>query len=178
VGRARQDADRALDPWRLDADGSLVGTAGSRGLLIVSDARVGPAFEVEGRMELVSSTNGFFQGGVAFGRPSWDGQDWMSFRIKRNSDEGKVAYFSHHLYRPESGPFPIEVPDRNAFRVRVQAGKVSAWVDDAPVQEGYQPAKGLVTTPDVRVGFGGYVDENLVSLRFRDVRLRRLAASR
>ena len=28
--------------------------------------------------------------------------------------------------------------------------------------------------PDLRVGFGGYVDENLVTMRFRDVEIRRL----
>jgi hypothetical protein len=163
-----------LGSWWLEADGSLVGLAGSRGLLLVADARVGADFEIRGQMELVSSTNGFYQGGVVFGRPSWNSQDWMSFRMKRNGDEGRVAYFSHHLYRPDSGPFPIEAPDRNTFRVQVLGGRLSAWVNGAVVQQGLVPAKGLVRSPDLRVGFGGYVDENLVSLRFRDVELRRL----
>lgn len=54
---------------------------------------------------------------------------------------------------------------------------LSATVNGVVVQEdGPPPPKGLVTTPDLRVGFGGYIDENFVSIRFRDVELRRLAA--
>jgi hypothetical protein len=166
-----------LGSWRLDPDGSLVGTAGSRGLLLVSDARVGPDFEIRGRMELVSSTNEFFQGGVAFGYPSWKSQDWMSFRIKRTADEGQVAYFSRHLYGPDSAPGRIAVPDANTFLVRVQGGQVSGTVNGVRIQEGVEPKAGLVKAPDLRVGFGGYVDENIFSLRFCEVELRRLLSS-
>ena len=166
-----------LGSWRLDPDGSLVGTTGSRGLLFVSDARVGPDFEIRGRMDLVSSTNGFYQGGVAFGYPSWKGQEWMSFRIKRTPDEGEVAYFSRHLYGPDSAPGRIAAPDANTFLVRVQDGKLSATVNGVRIQDGLEPKAGLVKAPDLRVGFGGYVDENIFSLRFRDVELRRLTPS-
>jgi hypothetical protein len=162
-----------LGTWTREADGSLVGFAGSRGLMIVADARVGPDFEIRGTMELVSSTNGFFQGGVVFGHPSWDSQDWMAFRIQRTPDEGQVAYFGQHFYGSPSGPFRLPVPDRNTFTVRVQDRKLSATVNGAAIV-GQVPDKGLVTTPDLQVGFGGYVDENLVSLRFRDVAVRRL----
>ena len=141
--------------------------------MIVADARVGPDFEIRGTMELVSSTNGFFQGGVVFGHPSWESQDWMAFRIQRTPDEGQCAYFGQHFYGSPSGPFRLPVPDRNAFTVRVQDRKLSATVNGAAIV-GQVPDKGLVTTPDLQVGFGGYVDENLVSLRFRDVELRRL----
>ncbi|MET0554134.1 MAG: hypothetical protein ABW221_13915 [Vicinamibacteria bacterium] len=165
-----------LGTWTREADGSLVGFAGSLGLMIVADARVGPDFEIRGTMELVSSTNGFFQGGVVFGHPSWDSQDWMAFRIQRTPDEGQVAYFGQHFYGAPGGPFRLPVPDRNAFTVRVHGRKLSATVNGTAIA-GQVPEKGLVTTPDLQVGFGGYVDENLVSIRFRDVELRRLGAT-
>jgi tetratricopeptide (TPR) repeat protein len=164
-----------LGTWTREPDGALVAFAGSRGYLIVSDARVGPNFEVRGRMELVSSTNAYFQGGVAFGRPSWDSQEWVSLRIKRTAHEGPCAYFSQHLYEPEMEPVRMPIPDQNAFTLRVRGGRLSATVNGVVVQqEGAPPSKGLVTTPDSRVGFGGYVDENLVRMRFRNVEIRRL----
>jgi hypothetical protein len=52
----------------------------------------------------------------------------------------------------------------------------SAAVNGAVVQEEGPPPKGLVAAPDQRVGFGGYIDENLVSMRFRNVEIRRLPA--
>ena len=48
-----------LGSWRLDSDGSLVGVAGVRGLLLVSDARVGPEFEIRGRIKARDLRVGF-----------------------------------------------------------------------------------------------------------------------
>ena len=165
-----------LGAWRLSPDGSLEGASGARGLLLVSEARVGDDFEVRGRMDLVSSTNGFFQGGVVFGHPSWDGQDWMSFRIKRNgkAGEGRLFLPALLLAGPDARRRGRDAPDVNTFLVRVQAGELTATVNGVAVAEGLTPKKGLVMSPDLRLGFGGYVDENVVSLRFRDVQLRRL----
>ena len=163
-----------LGSWRVERDGSLIGLSGARGLLLVSDARVGPDFEIRGRMELVSSTNDFYQGGVAFGYPSWKSQDWMSFRIKRNAGEGKVAYLSQHMYRAAAPPPQIDVANTNTFLVRVQGGKFSATVNGVSIQKDVPLTHGLVRAPDLRVGFGGYVDENVFSLRFRGIELRRL----
>ena len=58
--------------WVVEPDGSLLGTSGSRGLMIVADARVGPSFELESDVEIVSTSNGQFQAGILFGhRPTF-----------------------------------------------------------------------------------------------------------
>ena len=165
-----------LGQWRVDADGSLVGRAGSRGLLLVSDARVGADFEARGRVELVSSSNGAFQGGIAFGRPTWLTKEWIMFRVKRNAREGKVAYSSCHFEQPLVKAVPAPVEDGTSFTLRVQDGRITTTANGAPVETGLVPAKGLVRDRDLKVGLGGYVDENVVELRFRDVAVRRLPA--
>jgi hypothetical protein len=163
-----------LGEWRVDPDGSLVGRAGSRGLLLVSDARVGADFEARGRFELVSSTNGAFQGGLAFGRPTWTGKDWIAFRVKRNAREGRVAYFSCHFEAPFQTALHADVRDENTFAVRVKDGRLSATVNGRSLQDGFLPSRGLVRTPELLVGLGGYVDENVVELRFGELSVRRL----
>ncbi|MET0554135.1 MAG: hypothetical protein ABW221_13920 [Vicinamibacteria bacterium] len=166
-----------LGSWRVDTDGSLVGRAGSLGLLLVSNARVGADFEVRGRVELVSSTNGAFQGGVAFGRPTWTGKEWIAFRVKRNAREGTVAYSSCHFEKPLVSAVPAPVRDSTSFTLRVQDGRVTTTANGAPVETGLVPERGLVRDRDVKVALGGYVDENVVELRFRDVAVRRLPAA-
>jgi hypothetical protein len=165
-----------LGQWRVDTDGSLVGRAGSRGLLLVSDARVGADFEARGRVELVSSSNGAFQGGIGFGRPTWLTKEWIMFRVKRNEREGKVAYSSCHFEQALVKAVPAPVEDGTSFTLRVENGRITTTANGAPVETGLVPAKGLVRDRDVKVALGGYVDENVVELRFRDVAVRRLPA--
>ena len=163
-----------LGTWRVTKDGSLVGTSGRRGLLITSDARVGPEFEVRGRLELVASSNGAFQGGIAFGHPAWETRDWLSFRMKRNPREGSVAYFSQHFDPPDYQPETFPIPDVNDFLVRSESGKLTAILNGRIVKQALVPTKGLVRDGDALLGFGAYLDENVFSLRFRNVEVRRL----
>jgi hypothetical protein len=164
-----------LGTWRAESDGSLTGTAGARGLLLVSDARVGPHFEMKGRMELVSSSNGTFQAGFVFGHPHVQKDNWFSFRVKRNTREGSVAYFSRHFYLPDAAPPAMTVPDVSDVHVRVDHHGMTASVDGRVVQQNYVP-KGEWDQRDKTslVGVGAYGDQNLLTLRFRDLQVRRL----
>jgi hypothetical protein len=165
--------------WTSESDGAVTGTVGARGLLLVSDVHVGPYFEMKGRVELVSTSNGAFQGGVVFGHPWIDYgkayDKWFSFRVKRNPREGSVAYFSRHFYLPDGPPPAVAVGDINDIHVRVDSHGMSAWLNGRLVQQGYVP-KGEWDQQDATsvVGLGAYGDENLVRLRFRDVQVRRL----
>jgi hypothetical protein len=158
----------------VESDGVLLGKTGAKGALIVADARVGPDFEVDAEVEVVSSSNGEFQAGVVFGlEPSLYTDDWSSFRLKRTRGEGEVLYFSRHFNWP-TAPVRHAIPERSRVVVQAWQGRLWAYLDGEPVVVAYTPDWALARTPDVQVGFGGYLDDNAVTLRFRNARLRRL----
>jgi hypothetical protein len=164
-----------MGTWHVERDGALTGTAGARGLLMVSDARVGPNFEMKGRVEMAASTNGAFQGGFAFGHPAWEKDNWFSFRVKRNPREGTVAYFAQYLSRPEGVAPMVEVHDANDILIHVEDGVMAAFVNGTQVQHHFVPPAGWDKADrGAVVGFAGYPDENVWSVRFRGVQLRRL----
>ena len=106
---ARLLPDKELHGWRVEngqwvvePDGSLLGTSGSRGLMIVADARVGPSFELETDVEIVSTSNGQFQAGILFGhRPTFNSYKWASFRLKKTAHEGEVDVLLAALQQAE-----------------------------------------------------------------------------
>jgi hypothetical protein len=162
--------------WTVDPDGSLVGTSGARGLFIVAEARVGPDFEIEGDVEVVSTTNGQYQAGIVFGMaPSHASSRWSSFRWKKTAHEGEVVYFSRHFTAPVH-VVPVKVPLRNHVVVRSWNGRLWAWLNGAEVVSDYAPEWHPPRRPDNQVGFGAYVDDNTFILRYRNVTLRRLTA--
>jgi hypothetical protein len=165
-----------LGTWNLEKDGALTGKAGARGLLIVADARVGPSFEMKGKVELTSSSNGLFQAGFVFGHPAWENDNWFSFRVKRNAWEGSVAYFARGFSKPEAAVPREDVRDENDIRIRVEDGRMTAYLNGRAVHENYVPPAGWEKGDrGVLVGLGGYPDENVWSVRFRGVQVRRLA---
>jgi hypothetical protein len=165
-----------IGEWVADPDGSLVGTSGAQGLLINCDARVGADFEVEADIEIVSTTNGQFQAGITFGRPDFQSRKWTSFRIKRTDFEGEVAYFSRHFEKPRHS-VSMPIPEKSRVVVQSWNGRLAAFVNGAVVASDYVPEWDLVRGPDVKVGFGAYLDDNTVVVRYRNARLRRLTAA-
>ena len=83
-----------------------------------------------------------------------------------------AIHFSHPLVKA----VPVTLADRNTFSVRVQGGRITSTANGTPVETGFAPPNGLAGGRALLVGLGGYVDENVVELRFRDVVVRRLAA--
>ena len=174
-GPGRLDGEAGT--WTVQADGALVGTTGAKGTLILADGRVGPDFEIEADIEVVSTSNGQFQVGIAFGlAPAFWTTDWSSFRIKRTAHEGDVVYFSRHFYAPVR---PVQRPVALRSRVVLQSwnGSLWAYVDGEPVVTAYVPEWKLSRTADRQVGFGAYYDDNIVTARYRDVSLRRLTSA-
>ena len=162
--------------WVVEPDGSLLGTSGSRGLMIVADAHVGPSFELESDVEIVSTSNGQFQAGILFGhRPTFDSEKWASFRLKKTAHEGEVVYFSQHFAKPNQR-VPRKVAQKSHVVIQSWDGRLWAYVDGAQVVAGYRPEWGLPQDADVQVGFGAYTDDNTYKVRYRGARLRRLRA--
>jgi hypothetical protein len=163
--------------WSLEADGSLLATSGAKGLMLAADARVGPDFEVEAELEIAATSNGQFQAGLLFGRRlTFDSQDWSSFRLKRTAHEGEVVYFSRHFFKPPQ-PVKRKVAKRSRVVVQSWGGRLWAYVDGQAVIADYLPEWPMPRTADVQVGFGSYVDDNTYQVRYRGVRLRRLATA-
>ncbi len=162
--------------WVVEADGSLLGTSGMRGLMIVNDARVGPSFELETDVEIVSTSNGQFQAGILFGhRPTFSSSNWASFRLKKTAYEGEVAYFSRHFNKPLH-PVSRKVALKSHVVIQSWDGRLWAYVDGEPVVADYRPEWTLPRDADLQVGFGAYTDDNTYQVRYRGARLRRLTA--
>jgi hypothetical protein len=163
--------------WSVEKDGSLLGTSAARGLLIVAEARVGPDFGLDADVEITSTSNGQYQMGIVFGEaPAFWSNRWSSFRWKRTASEGEVAYFSKHFARPPR-PVAFRVPLRNHVVVQSRSGRLSVWLNGQPVVTDYVPEWSPPRGPDNQVGFGGYVDDNVYSVRIRRATLRRLAST-
>jgi hypothetical protein len=162
--------------WVVEPDGSLLGTSGSRGLMIVADARVGPSFELESDVEIVSTSNGQFQAGILFGhRPTFNSSSWESFRLKKTAHEGEVVYFSRNFNKPNQS-VQRKVAPKSHVVIQSWDGRLWAYVDGERVIADYRPEWGLPSDADVQVGFGAYSDDNVYQVRYRGARVRRLTA--
>ena len=144
--------------------------------MIVADARVGPSFELESDVEIVSTSNGQFQAGILFGhRPTFASAGWASFRLKKTAHEGEVVYFSRNFNKPNQS-VPRKVAQKSHVVIQSWGGRLWAYVDGEQVVAGYRPEWGLPSDADVQVGFGAYTDDNTYQVRYRGARLRRLTA--
>jgi hypothetical protein len=160
--------------WKVEGDGSLVATSDARGHLISGDARVGPDVEISADIEIDSTTNGQFQGGIALGREiSIRSNDWLAFRVKSTAHEGKVVYFSQNLFQPRHiVPYPVAL--KSHVVVQSFGGHLWAYVDGKPVVTDYVPEWKMPHGDDIHVGFGAYLNDNTTVVRYRNVRVRRL----
>jgi hypothetical protein len=162
--------------WKVESDGALIVTSDARGHLIVGDARVGSDIEISADIEIASTSNGQFQAGIVLGRDIsiWT-RDWLSFRVKKTAHEGEVTYFSQNFFQPpRSIPHPIGLKSHVA--VQSWTGHLWAYVDGKPVVTDYVPEWKMTRSGDVQAGFGAYVNDNTIVVRYRNVRLRHLSA--
>jgi len=161
--------------WKVDSDGSLVVTSDALGHLIMADAHVGSDLEVEADVEIASTSNGQFQVGIVFGHDvSLWSRNWFSFRVKKTAHEGEVVYFSQNFFQPvHLIPHPVGL--KSHVVVQSWQGHLWAYVNSEPVVTDYVPEWKVAPSSDAQVGFGGYVNDNTIVVRYRNVSLRRLA---
>jgi hypothetical protein len=161
---------------QLNPDGSLDVVADKNGHLLFSRARLGREFEVRGQFEVQRSSDKSFQGGLVMGLPQFGHDNWYSFRIKRNADEGEVASFARHWTRPELVARPKLNNFTNTFYLRFQNGRVTATVNDQEVfHEATPPQAITVATNGFFLGLGAFNDMNDTVIRYRGVQVRSLA---
>jgi hypothetical protein len=157
-------------------DGTLEVEADDYGHLLYSRAPIGTEFEIRGQFEIVSSTTGAFQAGVAMGVPQFENQNWYGFRIKRNKEEGDAASFSQQWTTRQITCSLSNLDSRtNSFDFRFHKGRINAVVNGVPVfQNARPPQYSEVTTNEFLVGLGGFNSANSTVIRYRNVELKRL----
>jgi hypothetical protein len=160
--------------WSVLANDVLQVQSGFRGSMIKSLGRVGSNFEIHGEIELVSSSNGAYEAGVVFGYPAEGKKEWMSFRIENHSEKGNLVSLSQGFYVPfKEGKAQLSL--RNRFFLQVWNEKITAYVNGKLLFKNEIPPREFYRmTDDCLVGLGGYFDHNETTIRYHNLRLRKL----
>jgi hypothetical protein len=95
--------------------------------------------------------------------------------VKKTAFEGEVAYFSQHFYKPRH-VIQRQIPRGCPVVLQSCQGHLSGGIKGEEVAKDYVPEWNPARTPNGQVGFGGYIDDNVFRLRYREVTLRRLTA--
>jgi hypothetical protein len=145
------------------------------GHALFSRANVGWSFEVTGEFEVVETSSRAFQGGIVFGLPELNSNDWYAFRIKRNETEGDVVSVSDG-WTGNQVLQPVKLNDKtNSFTLRMTRGKVTATVNGQQVFDNVKVPTKSVSLPRVMyVGLGAYNDMNDTVIRYHDIQVKRL----
>ena len=175
VGNAPMGWTSKLGHWHVEPDGSLTGQCGASGLMLVSDAHVGPNFELRGEMDFLPGAADEVQSGVVFGHPDFEGEDWRSLRLKRNGREGSIVLLSQHWH---DGPKQtLAVPDHNTFVLQSWKGVLTVMINGQVMFRNQPLVEGRVDADDALVGLGGYSHQgNTFAVRYRHLQLRRISA--
>lgn len=157
-------------------DGALEMKATSDGYFLFSRARVGSEIEVKGEFEVVASTNRAFQTGLAIGLPELHNSNWLGIRMRRNASGRETVRLARGWNN--QGPIkPVKLNDGpNSFLFRLHGGKVSLSVNDQELWSNIAPPRGVaVPESEFRLGLTATPDKTENVIRYRDLRVRRLA---
>ena len=154
----------------MSGDGTFVGRVGGTGLMVTSDAQVGPDFDVRGEAEINSPTG---EGGVVFGGRDFGSDNWCSVRLQRAGTTGGQVILGTQFGTQTAVAAPVQ--ERNAFVVRSWQGRVTVYLNGATVLKEVAPAAPLSRDPDLRVGLGAApVSGTPSEIHFRRLEIRRL----
>jgi tetratricopeptide (TPR) repeat protein len=165
--------------WKRERDGALVGTVGMNGLLLVSEARIGPDFEIRGHVELVSGATDQYQVGMLFGplnrfRNNFSCVQCVGFSLQRNHAVGGVGFFSRGFDDGWATHQKVAIMDSNDLLVRFSQQHLSAVLNGKTIIHDLLAPEGLGTTPNGLIGLGNFYDDNGFTLRYTNVEVRRL----
>ncbi len=161
--------------WRVGGDGTLIGRASEKGLILTCDANVGPDFDVRGELEIDSPTG---MAGIVFGGRDFRQDAWLSVRIQRNLGEtGRVVIGAEFGGQTS---IPAIVRERNTFVVRSWQGRITVHLNGTIVVADASAVANAQRDPEGRVGFvapavpGRAVPGAHAEVRFRRLEIRRL----
>jgi hypothetical protein len=159
-------------------DGSLQVDAGRAGHLHYCRARLRGGFEVKGDIEVIRSSNSSFQGGLVMGQPEVGTYQFNGFRLKRNSTEGDIVSFAKGWGRSQVYQRTKLDGTKNSFVFHLRNGRVTASVNGNSVLTAAKVPATLSLRPyEFYVGLGAYNDSNETTLRYSNVKIRRLMST-
>ncbi len=152
--------------------------ASERSHCLYSHARVGSEFEVTGEFEVLSSTNKSFETALMMGLPDNRHLTWYGFRMLQDAAGKQHIVLSHGWSRNGAWHSATFNDGPNKFRLHVQGGKVDAWINGAQVLDE------VVFNDDFRLhsgsllGFGTPAEASDATIRYRNVKVRRIFPQR
>jgi tetratricopeptide (TPR) repeat protein len=157
--------------WTAEPDGSLVGTTGKDGLLILCDANFGRSYEIAGKIDFPQSKYNARRAGVAVGRPpNLRGESFVMDAVSQTVGVKRDFRYGEDVPAPLNPEPAAEI----TFVVRVLGDRISAWIDGQPVVRDHEANFG--ERNDLKVGFGGYYWWEGNSVRFRELTIRQVDA--
>lgn len=171
----RLPVSEGLDGWRLVEgawqvkDGALEGTASGKRMAIAFERLPSASYELTGRVEFGPSPSNERQAVVYTVCPP---ERERQIQFDPRATNLRIGYvYDKEEYRDVDAQVPN---DAFGFRVRVDEGAVSVWIDDRPVVLDYMDA-GLAAHGIARIGFGGCCTEPGTVIRFRDLAISAIA---
>jgi hypothetical protein len=156
-------------------DGALEVKSGQQGHLIYSRTRVGKRFEVTGEFDVMRSTSKAFQAGLVIGLPQVEHTTWTSFRMKLNDSDEQTGVYGHGWSSHQISENARLQPRGNTFQFQFVAGTVTAVVNGQPVLSGTKLDRNYYfPTNEIYLGLGALNDMNETTLRYRNVKVRKL----
>ncbi len=152
--------------WTVDGEGRLLAEPQENGLRLVYDKKLGPRFELRGKVAFVKRPYGKANIGVYFGQPN--GLMSNSLRLFIDGDYAAL------LRREETvAQNPVNVEDANTFRIVRWDNTISAYVNDKRVADAVEiQSDGPLETEVVALG-GNYWYDGPV-LRYEGLEVRKL----
>jgi hypothetical protein len=159
-------------------DGSIEVSSGPTGSSIYCHTPVGGDFEVSGDFDVKNTSNGDFQAGLLIGWPEPEGGQFWSFRIKTNKNEGQVVEYNWDWGMTGVKHKTTVHPDHNSFTYRLHGGFADASLNGAPIIV-HQKKPGYLYIPSDQftLGLGAYNDMNNTTIRYYNIKVRKLNPS-
>ena len=169
--------------WSVDSNGALVGKSvirdvrDLRGAMLLTMARIGNRFEIEGHAELLGDSGGY---GAVISYCGTQSHWVCSFHRRRSGEHGE-AYVTCAAHR-NPHPRPAKVERANDFRIQVYDGRVATMVG-AEAQRDFVPFVVHLDHdyPTDATPFGlacarGMPDDPVITVRFTNLRIRKMSA--
>jgi hypothetical protein len=163
-----------LGTFQAGAAGSpLQALSGGRGMVLRTPAVVGPAFEAMVDAQLVWSSTGEYQFGLAAGELDCCEGRYLNVRVRRFYNRSGELVMS--LRRSSDLRVPLSaLPDRFGLALQVWNGRASAWIDGLPVLIGEPLPAEVELTDEARLGLASWHEQNVYRVDVHRLEARRL----
>lgn len=160
-------------------NGAIEVASDREGHLLCSRVRVGSNFEIKGEFEVMQSSTRSFQAGIVMGLPDSNTENWYTYRMKRNDDEGQLVMLGAQFKRGRVHR-PLTLNDRqNTFTFKLENNLVSSMINEQEILSNEKSTvKAYVAPQNFLVGLGAFNDMNETVIQYRNLKVHRLPAGK